>query len=990
VDGYDEEADRSQHVGINKSEELEKMSRPAFKFPNFPKVGTRNDQEVQPLETGRQKEIFGRKVAQAHGTAIERRNAVSNRVAGKFNRRTLGTSYDTPKGPKSSALAGKLRSKFEAGDEDHQKKLAEHKVARNAAIREHNGKVEAYNKKFSEIRNKIHYAKDTAESVQAQNELIEHRKTSPKFKFKPAPRKKALETTKLSPKDAIARGRGVDQVIHHEAYHHTMSELERHYGKETAKKAHVGMLAQYDKDTLASVGGYIHHRLGYKPKDPKFTEEIMAHSRDILVNPSKRADYKQYVVKNHVSDKPDGQKSAHEKFDQHIKNLKAGHQKAYEFAQKFKPEDVKKSEELDKGAMQRLAPYDPHTVPKEKRLAVEKWTAGPVAGERSREAIPEMTPTERMRSLHRLHAQTPSRRNAQGEREFLLYRGMGHEEHRKAIQGKHVNHDTKSSWSPRPKLARDLAHYDYSHRPSGVVGEAPGAVVGAWVNEKHIHFVPNQIGSKHWDMDFDHEDPTVGPSPRRTEKEVIVHPHHNSEIHHFEENQEPGVGSAQDAFPKTTAIADHTPAATVHDRINSRHGSLERFKIKHGFKKSEELAKDGQDEHGNPIRGRNKRLQQAKVFGKPSDVKTDKKGVQHPKIPDANGPRRSPERMKMMNAVRTFTEKEHNTTLTIAQGKRDEHGNIREKYKDDAHKPFDVFTPKGHKADAENHAKLKAQGLKHNDPKPTWTDKGGIETQPSPDAAVHELGHRALAPSGMGLSAHQKHMDVLWGEYNRPAKEGGYGHMQQKKLGDEIQSMSTENKIRRMTGLPANRNVLRSYKPHPKGGYTLHEGGKKTRVKEIPPVEQAADGSGPRVHRAHMKDGTVHEFDRQSRLLNDENKKVVEARYRHKIEADHPEKGYHRPDSVHSKINTRAYPEHAQAKPKYAFPFKNRNNMPAQQVVDEHEAKEAAGASVAKPGKQPKTSIESYRGKAKKKPATIQKSEAETCQDLFRKLIKKV
>jgi hypothetical protein len=48
----------------------------------------------------------------------------------------------------------------------------------------------------------------------------------------------------------------------------------------------------------------------------------------------------------------------------------------------------------------------------------------------------------------------------------------------------------------------------------------------------------------------------------------------------------------------------------------------------------------GQDENGSPIRGSNKRLQQAKVFGKPSDHKIDKKGVAHPKVPSRTTPRR--------------------------------------------------------------------------------------------------------------------------------------------------------------------------------------------------------------------------------------------------------------------------------------------------------------------------------------------------------------
>jgi hypothetical protein len=135
-----------------------------------------------------------------------------------------------------------------------------------------------------------------------------------------------VATEDLSPEKMKTRGNAIDSTIHHEGFHHTMAEMEQHYGPAVAKKAHSGILAQFHPDTLRSVGGFIHEKLGYKIKSPKFTEEILAHSRDILTNPTKRAAYKKY---------------AGEKADEHIKQLKVGHEKAYKYAKNLKPEDLK-------------------------------------------------------------------------------------------------------------------------------------------------------------------------------------------------------------------------------------------------------------------------------------------------------------------------------------------------------------------------------------------------------------------------------------------------------------------------------------------------------------------------------------------------------------------------------------------------------------------------------------------------------------------------
>src|SRR5690606_39051007 len=127
---------------LDKSE-LEKMSRPQI---TFPKLGTdpRPEQQVMPLETERQKKMFGKIVANKEvpdkmklssgsvATADRQsdRDYVSKRVANKFGRSALGLNYSTKEGPVSGALVGAARSKFEDSDDDHLKQLDQWKNKR--------------------------------------------------------------------------------------------------------------------------------------------------------------------------------------------------------------------------------------------------------------------------------------------------------------------------------------------------------------------------------------------------------------------------------------------------------------------------------------------------------------------------------------------------------------------------------------------------------------------------------------------------------------------------------------------------------------------------------------------------------------------------------------------------------------------------------------------------------------------------------------------
>jgi len=317
---------------------LAKMSRPKITFPNFKKLSTRPDQDVQLLETGRQKDLYGQKVANAALADIKpgktfrlsgsrkvhtKESAVKaygDRVASRFDRNTLGTSADTPQGPKSAALAGKLRSKFEEGDDNYKNKLETHKANRSTMIKQYNQSLFDWYDKARDLSRRL----DEPGVREEYNQHLTSRPSRPKIPRAPSKSRKA--TTDLSPDKAKERGRAVDATINHEALHHTMAEMERHYGKDAQRKTEDALLSHFDPAALTAVGNFISTRMRYDPKSTKFNEEILAHSRDILTNPAKREHFKTFVGTDN--------------FEKHIKALKQGHQKAYEYAMKLKPSDV--------------------------------------------------------------------------------------------------------------------------------------------------------------------------------------------------------------------------------------------------------------------------------------------------------------------------------------------------------------------------------------------------------------------------------------------------------------------------------------------------------------------------------------------------------------------------------------------------------------------------------------------------------------------------
>jgi len=217
---------------------------------------------------------------------------------------------------------------------------------------------------------------------------------------------------------------------------------------------------------------------------------------------------------------------------------------------------------LLKGSLQRRNPFNPENVDPDERYDVKSWTDS--YGDRA--DIPQMQPEAKQRGMHKLHGLTQSRQNESGEMEFLLHRGMNHDEH-EAIQT-YGTGDSTSSWTPHVGIAQDFAsHYQDQFDP-------PSKVVSAWIPESQIHHIPNTIGGKRY------PEGNISNSNHSHEQEVIVKPHRFNTVDY----QQPDSDD------------------TINSRISARGKNLTNFRsyAKRRLGKKEELEK-GSLQRRNPF-----------------------------------------------------------------------------------------------------------------------------------------------------------------------------------------------------------------------------------------------------------------------------------------------------------------------------------------------------------------------------------------------------
>jgi len=160
------------------------------------------------------------------------------------------------------------------------------------------------------------------------------------------------------------------------------------------------------------------------------------------------------------------------------------------------PFKFNKSEDLQKGAMKRIAPFSPeHSVDDEEKNAVTGWQES--ANPNDRVEVPKIDPNAKKRALHKLHVRTQVRKNPKtGGREFLLHRGIGPNELDQHKDGKtqYTNH-TRSSWTPHHETAEGFAG-DEAKNYNSIYPEREQhgpKTISAWIPEKNIYSVPNQI-----------------------------------------------------------------------------------------------------------------------------------------------------------------------------------------------------------------------------------------------------------------------------------------------------------------------------------------------------------------------------------------------------------------------------------------------------------------------------------------------------------------
>jgi hypothetical protein len=334
---------------------LQKMSRPRITFPNFPKVTTRPDQEVQPIETNRQRDIFSRKSIMPHFQALapvdfgldpdspkysqrlkERkevrdryREGEIERVSESLDRKHLGVNINTPEGPKSAGLTGKRLASQIGLDTDYQQKLKEHNEKRNQIIRDYNQRYKDWINTYNERSKGL--PTGSPELRQLQDEMAALKPQKPKLPRAPAKRKDSIDMKSLSPENYAMYGRIKDSVLEHEGFHHTMDQLSHKYGENVARQVLGKIIDAHDKDALRAVGKFISENYSYKPTSDHFDEEIIAHARDLLVNPRKRKIFEEYYG---------------DKAKEYISKLKAGHERAVKVARTLKPEDFENREKL--------------------------------------------------------------------------------------------------------------------------------------------------------------------------------------------------------------------------------------------------------------------------------------------------------------------------------------------------------------------------------------------------------------------------------------------------------------------------------------------------------------------------------------------------------------------------------------------------------------------------------------------------------------------
>ena len=266
-----------------------------------------------------------------------------------------------------------------------------------------------------------------------------------------------------------------------------------------------------------------------------------------------------------------------------------------QLVESLKSEGMLKAEDVDqllKGAMQRIAPFNPKSaLNDDQKSHMASWQGTPSDTRHlHREQLPKMEGPAKERALHKLSGQTKTK-IIDGKRHFLLHRGMSQGEADTSVKNEIVNHPSQhSSWTPKKDLANNFAN-PYIAKP--------GKIVSAWIHEDNIHTVPRQYGA----VDKEYQ-ASSGKHKNRmeNEQEVIVKPGHSSKIEGTESPTKTnnaftapsGVDDAINTKGKketwVRSILENAHPDDIRSNVSSNNQSVMREQVKNKkIKKSEDI-----------------------------------------------------------------------------------------------------------------------------------------------------------------------------------------------------------------------------------------------------------------------------------------------------------------------------------------------------------------------------------------------------------------
>lgn len=332
--------------------ELDK-GQPTVRFPQFKDVSTRPDQEVHIVKDKKEASSFMKKYLNAAKDSRKsptKQAAYQKQALGAHKKlttgQTAGLNFNTFAGnekPMSVATAPELRNasgnfnsfgkplnhpKLNSYKEKDQK-FADHVVNANKENAEQYKKYVETKDPADRMKYKIMIA--AAKKVKSPRavkvSLDDYKKEIDKQRKKGQVDRKLID-------DVRRMGNAQDRTVEHESLHQMLSGMEKKNGPKFRNQIVSQLLSQHNPEDIQAIAEYVQAK-GYKPRTPSFNEEVLAHSRDVLINGDA---FKSHLKATKGRGMSDEEKENYAR--KRINSIKKGHQKVVAYASKLKPEDV--------------------------------------------------------------------------------------------------------------------------------------------------------------------------------------------------------------------------------------------------------------------------------------------------------------------------------------------------------------------------------------------------------------------------------------------------------------------------------------------------------------------------------------------------------------------------------------------------------------------------------------------------------------------------